>query len=78
MDEGYHCQRYGERSRQRLDMALINFFQCFRKVYIGEQVGPRRSGEGHGWACRDMQGIALAPALSSLYFAILPLRLLAN
>eukprot|EP00955_Chlamydomonas_euryale_P041109 351893-Chlamydomonas_euryale.AAC.21 len=38
MDEGFHRQRYGERSRQRLDMATINFFQCFRKVYIGEQV----------------------------------------
>lgn len=38
MDEGFHSQRYGERSRQRLDMAVINFFQSFRKVYIGEQV----------------------------------------
>ena len=38
MDEGFHGQRYNERSKQRLDMAVINFFQCFRKVYIGEQV----------------------------------------
>jgi hypothetical protein len=35
-----HCavQRYGENSRQRLDMAVLGFFQNFRKVYIGEQV----------------------------------------
>ncbi len=32
------CCRYTEVSRQRLDLALIYFFQCFRKVYIGEQV----------------------------------------
>ena len=31
-------QRYGENSRQRLDMAVLGFFQNFRKVYIGEQV----------------------------------------
>jgi len=37
-DEGLHAQRYGETSRQRLDMAILHFFQCFRKVYIGEQV----------------------------------------
>jgi len=37
-DEGFHTQRYGEVSRQRLDTALLHFFQCFRKVYIGEQV----------------------------------------
>jgi exportin-7 len=30
--------RYGEVHRQRLDASLIHFFQCFRKVYIGEQV----------------------------------------
>jgi hypothetical protein len=28
--------RYGEESRQRLDVALLHFFQHFRKVYIGE------------------------------------------
>lgn len=38
MDAGVHAQRYGENSRQRLDMALLAFFQNFRKVYIGEQV----------------------------------------
>lgn len=38
-DEGLHAAgRYGERSRQRLDVALLHFLQCFRKVYIGEQV----------------------------------------
>lgn len=50
-DEGLHAAgRYGERSRQRLDVALLHFLQCFRKVYIGEQVrwsGPR-PGAGRG------------------------------
>lgn len=30
--------RYGEESRQRLDVALLHFFQHFRKVYVGEAV----------------------------------------
>ena len=34
--------RYGEHSRQRLDLALLSFFQNFRKVYVGEQVGVAR------------------------------------
>ena len=33
-----HHARYGEQSRQRLDIALLHFFQHFRKVYVGEQV----------------------------------------
>ena len=33
-----HAQRYGERSRQRLDLAVLGFFQSFRRVYVGEQV----------------------------------------
>ena len=37
-DTGYHCQRYDIRSRQRLDAALLAFFQHFRKVYVGDQV----------------------------------------
>ena len=37
LDTGYHTQRYGERSRQRLDLAVLMFCQHFRKVYIGEQ-----------------------------------------
>ena len=37
-DAGFHQGRYGERSRQRLDIALLSFFQSFRKVYVGEQV----------------------------------------
>lgn len=37
-DSGFHATRYGEMSRQRLDLALLLFFQHFRKVYVGEQV----------------------------------------
>ena len=36
-DTGSHQRRYGERSRQRLDLAVLAFFQSFRKVYVGEQ-----------------------------------------
>ena len=38
VDAGLHTGRYGERSRQRLDIAILSFFQSFRKVYVGEQV----------------------------------------
>ncbi|KAI3436525.1 hypothetical protein D9Q98_005942 [Chlorella vulgaris] len=38
VDAGYHTTRYGEHSRQRLDLAFLSFFQNFRKVYVGEQV----------------------------------------
>ena len=38
VDSGFHQQRYGERSRQRLDLAILSLFQSFRKIYIGEQV----------------------------------------
>lgn len=37
-DAGVHQQRYGERTHQRLDVALLTFFQSFRKVYVGEHV----------------------------------------
>ena len=37
-DSGVHQQRYGERTHQRLDVALLTFFQAFRKVYVGENV----------------------------------------
>ena len=37
MDTGYHTQRYSARSRQRLDKAMLCFFQNFRRVYVGEQ-----------------------------------------
>lgn len=37
-DAGVHGQRVEEHSRQRLDIALLGFFQSFRKVYVGEQV----------------------------------------
>ena len=44
-------RRYGEHSRQRLDLALLSFFQNFRKVYVGEQVGWQfmRTGILCGW-----------------------------
>ena len=37
MDTGFHTCRYGAESRQRLDLAVLNFFGNFRKVYVGEQ-----------------------------------------
>uniref|UniRef100_A0A5B7AV32 Putative exportin-7 isoform X3 n=1 Tax=Davidia involucrata TaxID=16924 RepID=A0A5B7AV32_DAVIN len=36
-DSGLHCQRYGELSKQRLDRAILAFFQHFRKSYVGDQ-----------------------------------------
>lgn len=30
-------QRYGEISKQRLDRAILTFFQHFRKSYVGDQ-----------------------------------------
>ena len=36
-DTGFHATRYDELSRQRLDVAILVFFQCFRKVYVGDQ-----------------------------------------
>ncbi|XWS08203.1 hypothetical protein CRYUN_Cryun41cG0059600 [Craigia yunnanensis] len=36
-DSGLHSQRYGELSKQRLDRAILTFFQHFRKSYVGEQ-----------------------------------------
>jgi exportin-7 len=32
VDNGYHVRRYGEHTRQRLDIALLAFFQNFRKA----------------------------------------------
>lgn len=37
-DSPLHASRAAERSRQRLDLAILGFFQSFRKVYVGEQV----------------------------------------
>ncbi|XP_010558032.1 PREDICTED: exportin-7-like isoform X2 [Tarenaya hassleriana] len=37
MDSGLHRQRYGEISKQRLDRAILTFFQNFRKSYVGDQ-----------------------------------------
>ncbi|KAK8999110.1 hypothetical protein V6N11_070287 [Hibiscus sabdariffa] len=36
-DSGLHSQRYGEVSKQRLDRAILTFFQNFRKSYVGDQ-----------------------------------------
>ncbi|GAQ78625.1 Nuclear transport receptor RanBP16 [Klebsormidium nitens] len=36
-DTGFHAQRYQERSKQRLDSAILAFFQSFRRVYVGDQ-----------------------------------------
>ncbi|KAK8986884.1 hypothetical protein V6N11_055203 [Hibiscus sabdariffa] len=36
-DSGLHSQRYGEVSKQRLDRAILTFFQHFRKSYVGDQ-----------------------------------------
>ncbi|CAJ1972962.1 unnamed protein product [Sphenostylis stenocarpa] len=36
-DSGIHSQRYGEISKQRLDRAVLTFFQNFRKSYVGDQ-----------------------------------------
>ncbi|GFZ09350.1 ARM repeat superfamily protein [Actinidia rufa] len=37
IDSGLHSQRYGEVPKQRLDRAVLIFFQYFRKSYIGDQ-----------------------------------------
>ncbi|KAL5715586.1 hypothetical protein ACHQM5_017387 [Ranunculus cassubicifolius] len=36
-DSGLHAERYGEISKQRLDRAILTFFQHFRKSYVGDQ-----------------------------------------
>eukprot|EP00249_Psilotum_nudum_P023856 c29008_g1_i2 orf=146-1945(-) len=36
-DTGSHVQRYLQRSKQRLDLAILSFFQNFRKIYVGDQ-----------------------------------------
>ena len=38
MDTGAQARRTSHHSRQRLELAMLGFFQSFRKVYIGEQV----------------------------------------
>lgn len=38
VDVGMMSMRHSEVTRQRLDLSLLSFLQCFRKVYIGEQV----------------------------------------
>ncbi|XP_071721383.1 uncharacterized protein [Rutidosis leptorrhynchoides] len=36
-DSGFHTQRYGVVSKQRLDQAILTFFQNLRKSYVGDQ-----------------------------------------
>ncbi|GLT93407.1 hypothetical protein SLE2022_112010 [Rubroshorea leprosula] len=36
-DSGLHSQRYGELSKQKLDRAILIFFQHFRRSYVGDQ-----------------------------------------
>lgn len=36
-DTGSHVQRYAVSSKQRLDLAILSFFQNFRRVYVGDQ-----------------------------------------
>jgi exportin-7 len=36
-DTGFHGQRYLQSSKQRLDLAILSFFQNFRRVYVGDQ-----------------------------------------
>ncbi|KAL4562079.1 hypothetical protein LXL04_034271 [Taraxacum kok-saghyz] len=36
-DSGLHSQRYDKTSKQRLDQAILTFFQHFRKSYVGDQ-----------------------------------------
>ncbi|CAO2822375.1 unnamed protein product [Amaranthus hypochondriacus] len=37
MDTESYVPRFGELSRQRLELAVLSFFQSFRKTYIGDQ-----------------------------------------
>ncbi|XP_057520891.1 uncharacterized protein LOC130801107 isoform X2 [Amaranthus tricolor] len=37
MDAGSYVQRYSELSRQRLELAVLSFFQSFRITYVGDQ-----------------------------------------
>ncbi|XP_078152438.1 ARM repeat superfamily protein isoform X2 [Carex rostrata] len=36
-DSGLHAQRYHDISKQRLDRAILTFYQNFRKSYVGDQ-----------------------------------------
>lgn len=35
-DTGSHVQRYSVSSKQRLDLAMLSFFQSFRRMYVGD------------------------------------------
>jgi hypothetical protein len=71
VDTGAHAARVGEHSRQRLDIALLGFFQNFRKVYIGEQVmhcSKVRLGGTRKWGVTCFIDIRLALGLLGISF----------
>ena len=57
-DTGLHQRRYGERSRQRLDLAVLAFFQSFRKVYVGEQTMHSSKVRLHADYCAALKALA--------------------
>ncbi|XP_073525955.1 exportin-7-B-like [Phyllobates terribilis] len=36
MDSGVHSQRYSEQSKQRLDLAVLSYFESLKRSYIGD------------------------------------------
>ena len=48
-DSEFHQPRYADESRQRLDVALLTFFQHFRKVRLPDT--PGLHGRQQSWAC---------------------------
>lgn len=36
LENGHHQQRHAQKSKQRLDLSILSFFQNFRRVYVGE------------------------------------------
>ncbi|CAL9754211.1 unnamed protein product [Musa acuminata subsp. burmannicoides] len=54
-DSGLHSQRYGEISKQRLDRAILTFFQNFRKSYVGDLA--MHSSKASGLLLSELLGI---------------------
>lgn len=54
-------QRYAETTKQRLDLAILVFFQNFRKSYVGDQA--IHSSKVHNW-----NFFAILPKCSTSYF----------
>lgn len=54
-------QRYAETSKQRLDLAILVFFQNFRKSYVGDQA--IHSSKVHSWNL-----FAIIPKYKASYF----------